>query len=145
MYQFHYNSLWAYLPPCFAVCIRRHKNEYAMLRTAHPFLWVNLSILSNFNNIFLHSLRWWRYTQVLSRALDDMQSVANALLALYGVRGTTQGDIDQANRTRAFSLSEGGGWAEFVVKNLNHEALGQLEGEVAPQHLATVHDSKSVR
>lgn len=108
MYQFHYNSLWAYLPPCFAVCIRRHKNEYAMLRTAHPFLWVNLSILSNFNNIFLHSLRWWRYTQVLSRALDDMQSVANALLALYGVRGTTQGDIDQANRTRAFSLSEGG-------------------------------------
>lgn len=79
-----------------------------MLRTAHPFLWVNLSILSNFNNIFLHSLRWWRYTQVLSRALDDMQSVANALLALYGVRGTTQGDIDQANRTRAFSLSEGG-------------------------------------
>ena len=55
-----------------------------------------------------------------------MQSVANAFLALYGMQGTTQKDIDQANRTRILSLSEGGR-AEFVVKNLNHEALGQLE------------------
>ena len=63
---------------------------------------------------------------LLSGALDDMQSVANAFLALYGMQGTTQRDIEQANRSRILSLSEGGR-AEFVVKNLNHEALGQLE------------------
>ena len=66
------------------------------------------------------------YNILLSGALDDMQSVANAFLALYGMQGTTQRDIEQANRTRILSLSEGGR-AEFVVKNLNHEALGQLE------------------
>lgn len=66
------------------------------------------------------------YNLLLSGAMDDMQSVANAFLALYGMQGTTQGDIDEANRTRVLSLSEGGR-AEFVVKELNHEALGQLE------------------
>lgn len=66
------------------------------------------------------------YNVLLSGALDDMQSVANAFLALYGMQGTTQRDIEQANRSRILSLSEGGR-AEFVVKNLNHEALGQLE------------------
>lgn len=66
------------------------------------------------------------YNVLLSGALDDMQSVANAFLALYGMQGTTQKDIESANRTRILSLSEGGR-AEFVVKNLNHEALGQLE------------------
>lgn len=66
------------------------------------------------------------YNVLLSGALDDMQSVANAFLELYGMQGTTQKDIDNANRTRILSLSEGGR-AEFVVKNLNHEALGQLE------------------
>lgn len=66
------------------------------------------------------------YNLLLSGAMDDMQSVANAFLALYGMQGTTQQDIDDANRTRVLSLSEGGR-AEFVVKQLNHEALGQLE------------------
>lgn len=66
------------------------------------------------------------YNILLSGAMDDMQSVANAFLALYGMQGTTQKDIEQANRTRILALSEGGR-AEFVVKNLNHEALGQLE------------------
>ena len=66
------------------------------------------------------------YNVLLSGALDDMQSVANAFLALYGMQGTTQRDIEQANRSRILSLSEGGR-AEFVVKNLNHEVLGQLE------------------
>ena len=66
------------------------------------------------------------YNLLLSGALDDMQSVANAFLALYGMQGTTQEDIQQANRTRILSLAEGGR-AEFVVKQLNHEALGQLE------------------
>ena len=66
------------------------------------------------------------YNLLLSGAMDDMQSVANAFLALYGMQGTTQKDIEQANRTLILALSEGGR-AEFVVKNLNHEALGQLE------------------
>ena len=66
------------------------------------------------------------YNLLLSGAMDDMQSVANAFLALYGLQGTTQSDIDEANRSRVLSLHEGGK-AEFVVKNLNHEALSQLE------------------
>lgn len=66
------------------------------------------------------------YNLLLSGAMDDMQSVANAFLALYGMQGTTQDDIDEANRTRILSLAEGGR-AEFVVKNLNHEALARLE------------------
>ena len=69
------------------------------------------------------------YNLLLSGAMDDMQSVANAFLALYGMLGTTQGDIDEANRTRVLSLAEGGR-AEFVVKDLNHEALGQLENNL---------------
>lgn len=69
------------------------------------------------------------YNLLLSGAMDDMQSVANAFLALYGMQGTTQGDIDEANRTRVLSLAEGGR-AEFVVKQLNHEALAQLEGNL---------------
>lgn len=66
------------------------------------------------------------YNILLSGALDDMQSVANAFLALYGMQGTTEKDIERANRNRILALTEGGR-AEFVVKNLNHEALGQLE------------------
>lgn len=66
------------------------------------------------------------YNLLLSGAMDDMQSVANAFLALYGMQGSTQEDIDEANRSRVLSLAEGGR-AEFVVKNLNHEALAQLE------------------
>ena len=66
------------------------------------------------------------YNLLLSGAMDDMQSVANAFLALYGLQSTTQSDIEEANRTRVLSLGEGGR-AEFVTKNLNHEALGQLE------------------
>jgi len=69
------------------------------------------------------------YNLLLSGAMDDMQSVANAFLALYGMLATTQGDIDEANRTRVLSLAEGGR-AEFVVKDLNHEALGQLENNL---------------
>lgn len=69
------------------------------------------------------------YNLLLSGAMDDMQSVANAFLALYGMQGTTQEDINEANRNRILSLSEGGR-AEFVVKNLNHEALSQLENNL---------------
>jgi len=69
------------------------------------------------------------YNLLLSGAMDDMQSVANAFLALYGMQGTTQSDIDAANRSRVLSLAEGGR-AEFVVKNLNPDALGQLENNL---------------
>lgn len=69
------------------------------------------------------------YNLLLSGAMDDMQSVANAFLALYGMQSTTQSDINDANRTRILALSEGGR-AEFVVKNLNHEALSQLENNL---------------
>ena len=69
------------------------------------------------------------YNLLLSGAMDDMQSVANAFLAIYGLQGTTQSDIDEANRSRVLSLHEGGK-AEFVVKNLNHEALAQLEANL---------------
>lgn len=69
------------------------------------------------------------YNLLLSGAMDDMQSVANAFLALYGLMGTTQEDIQQANRTRILSLSEGGR-AEFITKDLNHEALSQLESNL---------------
>lgn len=69
------------------------------------------------------------YNLLLSGAMDDMQSVANAFLALYGMQGATREDVEEANRTRVLSLAEGGR-AEFVVKNLNHEALAQLEGNL---------------
>ena len=69
------------------------------------------------------------YNLLLSGAMDDMQSVANAFLALYGLLGTTEADIREANRTRILSLTEGGR-AEFITKDLNHEALSQLEGNL---------------
>lgn len=66
------------------------------------------------------------YNLLLSGAMDDMQSVANAFLALYGLQGTTHSDIEEANRSRVLCLHDNGR-AEFVVKDLNHEALCQLE------------------
>ena len=54
------------------------------------------------------------YNLLLSGAMDDMQSVANAFLALYGMQGTTQGDIEEANRTRVLSLAEGGRLADIA-------------------------------
>lgn len=66
------------------------------------------------------------YNVLLSGAVDDMQSVSNAFLALYGMQGTTKEDIDEANRSRVLSLSENGR-AEFVVKNVNPDALDSLK------------------
>lgn len=66
------------------------------------------------------------YNLLLSGAMDDMQSVANAFLALYGMQGTTKEDIEAANRSRVLSLSENGR-AEFVVKNVNHDAVALLQ------------------
>lgn len=66
------------------------------------------------------------YNLLLSGAMDDMQSVATAFLALYGMQGTTKEDIDEANRSRVLSLSENGK-AEFVVKNVNPAAIDSLK------------------
>ena len=66
------------------------------------------------------------YNLLLSGAMDDMQSVANAFLALYGMLGTSREDIERANLTRVLTLSENGR-AEFVVKNLNPAALELLQ------------------
>ena len=66
------------------------------------------------------------YNVLLSGAVDDMQSVSNAFLALYGMQGTTREDIEEANRSRVLSLSENGR-AEFVVKNVNPDALDSLK------------------
>ena len=65
------------------------------------------------------------YNLLLSGAMDDMQSVANAFLALYGVMGTTQEDIDRANRSRVLCLSDTGR-AEFVVKNLSPDTIALM-------------------
>ena len=83
----------------------------------------NLSLLGDFEPVtdLLDA-----YDLLLSGALDDMQSVANAFLALYGMLGATQEDVERANRTRVLSLAENGR-AEFVVKNMNPEALRLLK------------------
>lgn len=67
------------------------------------------------------------YNVLLSGAMDDMQSVANAFLALYGVMGTTQEDIDRANRSRVLCMADNGR-AEFVVKNLSPDTIELLKG-----------------
>ena len=61
-----------------------------------------------------------------ARALLVLQAAGLLKLNGGGTALSTPADIDQANRSRILSLSEGGR-AEFVVKNLNHEALCQLE------------------
>lgn len=66
------------------------------------------------------------YNVLLSGAMDDMQSVANAFLALYGMQGTTKEDIDRANQSRVLSLAENGK-AEFVVKNLSPDAISLMK------------------
>ncbi len=66
------------------------------------------------------------YNLLLSGAMDDMQSVANAFLALYGMMGTTREDIDDANRSRVLCLADGGK-AEFVVKDLSPDAIALMQ------------------
>ncbi len=66
------------------------------------------------------------YNLLLSGAMDDMQSVANAFLALHGVLGTSREDIEEANRSRVLCLSDGGK-AEFVVKDLSPDAIALMQ------------------
>ena len=76
------------------------------------------------------------YNVLLSGAMDDMQSVANAFLSLYGVMGTTQEDIDRANRSRVLCLSDTGR-AEFVVKNLSPDTITLLR-DTLKQDMLTI-------
>lgn len=84
------------------------------------------------------------YNLLLSGAMDDMQSVANAFLALYGMQGTTQGDIDEANRTRILSLAEGG---PCGIRSEESEPRGPCPAgeQSAPQYSGTEHDAGSLR
>lgn len=94
--------------PLPSLCISRFANNLSLLGDFEPVL----SLLDAYNLL-------------LSGAMDDMQSIANAFLALYGMLGTTKEDIDRANLTRVLSLAENGK-AEFIVKNLNPEGLSLL-------------------
>lgn len=76
------------------------------------------------------------YNLLLSGSMDDMQSVANAFLALYGVMGTTQEDLDRANRSRVLCLSDSGK-AEFVVKNLSPDAIALMR-DTLKQDMLTI-------
>ena len=84
------------------------------------------------------------YNLLLSGAMDDMQSVANAFLALYGMLGTTQGDIDEANRTRVLSLAEGG-TGGVRSEGPEPRGPGPAGEQPAPQHSAAFHDPGPVR
>ncbi len=75
------------------------------------------------------------YNLLLSGAMDDMQSVANAFLALYGVMGATREDIEQANRSRVLCMAENGK-AEFVVKNLSPDTIALMKDTLVSDMLA---------
>ena len=75
------------------------------------------------------------YNILLSGAMDDMQSVANAFLALYGVQDTLPEDIDAANRSRVLCLGDNGK-AEFVVKDLSPDAIALLKGTLVQDLLS---------
>lgn len=75
------------------------------------------------------------YNVLLSGAMDDMQSVANAFLALYGAMGTTQEDIDRANRSRVLCMADNGR-AEFVVKNVSPDTVALLKTTLVNDLLA---------
>ena len=62
------------------------------------------------------------YNLALSCAADDLQSVANAFLALVGMGATDEAAIQEANRTRVLLLPEGGA-AQFLTKEVADAAL----------------------
>lgn len=62
------------------------------------------------------------YNLLLSNASDDLQSIANAYLAISGMLGTTKEDIERMNETRIALLSDDGKM-EFITKNLDASAV----------------------
>lgn len=63
-----------------------------------------------------------QYNLTLSNTTDDLQSIANAFLAIVGMTGTDEEDIARMNRDRVVLLSENG-QMEFITKDLNSEAV----------------------
>lgn len=57
-----------------------------------------------------------------SNNTDDLQSIANAILAMYGASGTDKKTIDEINQTKVAKLPTGS-QMEFVVKNINVDAI----------------------
>ena len=62
------------------------------------------------------------YNLLLSNASDDLQSIANAYLAISGMLGTTKEDIERMNETRIALLTEDGKM-EFITKDLDASAI----------------------
>ena len=89
-----------------------------------PNVFGDIPIVEYRNNSMLHSDFFQvfdeqdAYNLTLSNTQDDLQSIANAFLALSGMLGTEKTDIDEANKSRVLLLSEQG-QAQFVVKNLD--------------------------
>lgn len=58
----------------------------------------------------------------ISNNTDDLQSIANAILAIYGASSTTKETIDAINETKVAKLNNGSKM-EYVVKNLNIDSI----------------------
>lgn len=58
----------------------------------------------------------------ISNNTDDLQSIANAILAIYGASGTDKDTIDRINDTKTAKLPNGAKM-EYVVKNLNVDSI----------------------
>lgn len=58
----------------------------------------------------------------ISNNTDDLQSIANAILAIYGASSTSQETIETINKTKVAKLNNGSKM-EYVVKNLNTESI----------------------
>lgn len=63
-----------------------------------------------------------QYNLTVSNTTDDLQSIANAFLAIVGMMGTDEEDIARMNRDRVVLLEEKG-QMEFVTKDLNATAV----------------------
>lgn len=58
----------------------------------------------------------------ISNETDDLQSIANAILGIYGATGTSDEVIQKINETKVAKLPVGSNM-EFVVKNINIDAV----------------------
>lgn len=63
-----------------------------------------------------------QYNLTVSNTTDDLQSIANAFLAIVGMMGTDEEDIARMNRDRVVLLEENG-QMQFVTKDLNASAV----------------------
>lgn len=61
-------------------------------------------------------------TLTVSNETDDLQSIANAILGIYGATGTDDEVIEKINNTKVAKLPTGSKM-EFIVKNVNIDAV----------------------